>query len=409
MSTAPPDAPPEARYHVEGEIGRGGMAVVHRVFDRFLGRHVAMKVLRSPGDANALRALRAEAQTIARLDHPGIVPIYDVLDDGEDGTTRILMKLVEGRSLADILAASSLPPVTGLQLEQLLQVFLKVCDAVAFAHSRDVIHRDLTPANVMVGSYGQVYVMDWGLAVLRGDPADGRAAISPGSGTLAYMAPEQARGQRQDIGPAADIFALGGILYHVLTLHPPWRGTTPIDVLARARTGRVPAPASTNADLVLPAGLCRIAMRALAPEPGERYPSVETLRADVEAFLRGGGWFDVMTFPQGTIILREGEPGVTAYIVVSGSCDIYRLVDGEKTRLRTVGPGEVFGEVAFFTESQRTATVEATSDVSVLVVTRAALERELEQSSWMRAFVKAAVERFAELDRLESSRRKSPA
>jgi serine/threonine-protein kinase len=317
------------------------------------------------------------------------------------------MKLVEGRSLADILAESPVPPVAGLQLERLLQVFLKVCDAVAFAHSRGVIHRDLTPANVMVGSYGQVYVMDWGLAVLRGDPGGhaGRAAVCRACGTLAYMSTEQALGARGEVCPVVVVFALGGILYHILTLHPPWQGATPLDVLAHARRGAVPMPTAAPADVVLPAGLCRIAMKALAPAPADRYPSVETLRADVEAFLRGGGWFDVATFPRGALILREGEPGVTAYIVVSGSCEIYRCVDGKKTRLRTVGPGEVFGEVAFFTESQRTATVEATSDVSVLVVTQAALERELEQSSWMRAFVRAAVERFAELDRRESSRR----
>ena len=149
-------------------------------------------------------------------------------------------------------------------------------------------------------------------------------------------------------------------------------------------------------------------MKALAADPGERHPSVETLRGEIEAFLRGGGWFDAVTYPRGTLILRDGEPGVTAYIVVSGTCEIYRVVDGQRQRLRTVGPGEVFGEVAFFTDSGRTANVEATTDVSVLVVTRAALERELEQSSWMRAFVTAAVERFAELDRTSGAGRSKP-
>jgi serine/threonine protein kinase len=399
--------PLDPRYEVQEEIGRGGVGVVFRVFDHLLGRHVAMKVLRVPGDARALQALRAEARTIARLDHPNIVPVYDVLDDADGETTRILMKLVDGRSLADILATAEVPPVAGVELVQLLQVFLKVCDAVAFAHNRGVIHRDLTPANVMVGDFGQVYVMDWGLAVLRESLAsDGHAVMTPGSGTLAYMAPEQAHGRRGDVSLATDVFALGGILYHVLTLHPPWEGTTPMDLVARARKGQVPAPTS-RVDVVLPAGLCRIAMKALAPEPGDRYPSVEVLRREVEAFLRGGGWFDLATYPRGTLVLRDGEPGVTAYIVVAGTCEIYRVVGGRKVVLRSVGPGEVFGEVAFFTESQRTATVEATSDVTVLVVTRAALERELEQSSWMRAFVKAAVERFAELDRREASRPKT--
>jgi len=390
----------EDRYEVQDEIGRGGMAIVHRVFDRVLDRHVAMKVLRTPGDSEALRALRDEARVIARLDHPGIVPIYDVLEDA-DGSTRILMKLVEGRSLAAILAESAVPPVAGVELHSLLQVFVKVCDAVGFAHSRGVIHRDLTPANIMVGSYGQVYVMDWGLALLR-DRRSTAAPIAPNtgvSGSPAYMAPEQARGRLQDIGPATDVFGLGAILYHVLMLHPPWHGTTSVDVFTQATAGRVPPPTPLRPDLELPAGLCRIAMKALAAEPRDRHASIEALRGEVEVFLRGGGWFDVATFPKGSLILREGDPGVTAYIVVSGTCEIHRLADGCKERLRVVGPGEVFGEVAFFTETPRTANVEATTDVSVLVVTRAALERELEQSSWMRAFVRAAIDRFVELDR----------
>jgi serine/threonine-protein kinase len=393
----------EDRYDVEDEIGRGGMAVVYRVFDRALGRHVAMKVLGALGDSAALDALRSEARTIARLDHPSIVPIYDVLDASTsepdaDAPTRILMKLVEGRPLEAVLDEAPTPPVGGVELQRLLQAVLKVCDAVAFAHSRGVIHRDLNPANVMVGAFGEVYVMDWGLAVLRERVAsDARAASL--SGTLAYMAPEQARGRLQDVGPATDVFGIGGILYHLLTLHPPWTGPSAADLLVRAQAGHVPPPTPPVPNVTLPAGLCRIAMKALASDPGDRHTSVEALRGDIEAFLRGGGWFDAVTYPRGTLILRDGEPGVTAYIVVSGTCEIYRMVDGRRRRLRTVGPGEVFGEVAFFTDSGRTANVEAMTDVSVLVVTRATLERELEQSSWMRAFVKAAVERFAELDR----------
>lgn len=387
------------RYDVEDEIGRGGMAVVHRVFDRTLGRRVAMKVVHAEGDPTAIAALRGEARIIARLDHPGIVPIYDVQEESEGATTRVLMKLVEGRSLAALLEEEVTPPPSGLQLAQLLQILIKVCDAVAFAHSRGVIHRDLTPANVMVGNYGQVYVTDWGLALLRDRPdaSEGRAATL--SGTPSYMAPEQTRGQRQNLGPATDVFGLGGILYHVLTLCPPWQGASVNDVIMQAAAGFVPPPTSVIPNRVLPAGLCRIAMKALARDPAERHASVDALKNEIEAFLHGGGWFDVATFPRGSIILHEGDPGVTAYIVVAGTCEIYRVVDGEKDHLRTVGPGEVFGEVAFFTGALRSATVEATTDVSVLVVTRAALERELEQSSWMRAFVRAAIDRFVELDR----------
>jgi serine/threonine-protein kinase len=323
--------------------------------------------------------------------------VYDVFQDPDGTATRFLMKLVAGPSLAALLEQAETPLVEGVQLERLLTVVLKVCDAVSFAHDRGIVHRDLTPGNVMVGPYGQVYVMDWGLALLRDrsrPPAEGAL-----SGTLAYMAPEQARGEVDRIGPATDVFGLGGLLYHILTLRPPWRGAVPLDAWAQARRGVVPEPTAVVGDRPLPARLCRIAMRALAAEPGDRHASVEDLRDELQDFLRGGGWFEQAHFARGTAIVREGERGTTAYIVTAGTCEVYRTGAGGRHVLRTVGPGQVFGEVGLITEEPRTATVEAKTDVTALVVTRDTLEREVAQRSWMRAFVQAAVERFVELDR----------
>ena len=145
--------------------------------------------------------------------------------------------------------------------------------------------------------------------------------------------------------------------------------------------------------------LCRIAMRALAADPAERYPDVEALRVAVEEFRRGGGWFATVRFDAGHVIVCEGEPGTDAYIVTEGRCVIYRGSRDAGVALREVGPGEVFGEVSLVTGAVRTATVEAATEVTALLVTQEALEQELAGNSWMRAFIRTGVERFAELDR----------
>lgn len=387
------------RFRDDGEIGRGARGSVHRVFDRLLGRAVALKRTTLASDPGAVAALLDEARVLSRLDHPNIVPVYDVLPDAAGRPGHVLMKLVEGRSLAAVLAAHGAGPIVGQALERLLRTFLTVCDAVAFAHGRGVVHRDLTPGNVMVGDHGQVYVMDWGLALLRPPSEPAMPPPDALAGTIAYMAPEQARGEHGLIGPHTDVFGLGAILYEILTRRPPWVAPTAADAFRRACAGAVIPPAIAVPDRPLPAGLCRMAMRALAADPRERYASVDALRADVEEFLGGGGWFETARFAAGTVIVREGDAGDCAYIVTAGTCEVYRTSGGTRRVLRVVGPGGVFGEVGLFTTSPRIASVEARTEVTALVVTHAALEHELARSSWMRAMVRATADRFAEADR----------
>jgi serine/threonine protein kinase len=393
------------RFDFQEQIGTGGMGAVWKVFDREILRHVAVKEVDPADDAELLARFLEEARIMGQLDHPNIVPVHDVVRDTRGIPTRFIMALVHGRTLADILDDEKDAPVSGERLEELLRVFLRVCDAISFAHSRGVIHQDLNPRNVMVGSHGRVYVMDWGLAVVRGH---GEGALATGrrpdrfdvsgslGGTPAYMAPEQAAGRRSAVDARTDVFGLGGILYHFLTLRPPYADG---DVLEMAKAGRISPPGALVDERRLPAGLCRIAMKALAAEPAGRHQTVEELRLEIEAFLRGGGWFQTVMFPAGTLIVREGEHGEVAYIVTEGECEIYRMAGGEKVRLRRVGPGEVFGEVGLVTPSRRTAVVEAITDVKALLVTRSALEHEVSRNTWMRALIEAAVERFVELDR----------
>jgi serine/threonine protein kinase len=390
------------------------MGSVHRVADPGIRRWVALKRVdagqarRTPEVAHLLLE---EAQITGQLEHPNIVPIYDVGCDA-DGLPMFTMKLVEGQTLTALISASDRRGHTPDQLRAILDVFIKACDAVAFAHSRGVIHRDLKPDNIMVGSYGQVYVVDWGCALLRpmrGTTPDrhvtidspGKARGSPESvlGTAAYMAPEQARGWLDQLDERSDVFSLGAILYHVLTRRAPHRGRDWAAQLQLAQVGIVTPPSQLHPPVDVPAELSDIAMRALAPIPSDRFASVLELRDAVRRFLAGGSWFPTRRFGPGDIIIAEGERGDAAFIIVSGECEASRVIRGVPTAIRRMGPGDVFGETAVLTSQPRSATVIATTDVIVTVITREVLESELSGSKWIGKLVRALAERFREAER----------
>ncbi len=254
---APPPAR-SARYEVLGEIARGGMGVIIRMRDNDLGRDVAMKVLQSRHSGNRASVQRfvEEAQIAGQLQHPGVLEVY-VLGLRPDGRPYFTMKLIKGRTLAAILA-ERVAPRDGAGA--ILRTFERVCQTMAYAHARGVIHRDLKPANMMVGNFGEVQLVDWGLAkVLSTDRGGGGAAESPRStgadtqiripdssgpasmhgsvmGTPAYMPPEQARGEIDELDERADVFALGAILCEILTGAPAYTGEA-ADMLEAGRAG----------------------------------------------------------------------------------------------------------------------------------------------------------------------------
>ena len=279
----------ETKYGVLGEIGRGGMGTIYLAEDRVLGRRVALKVVSTGASdpAAAARMLR-EARVIARLEHPGIVPVHDA-GTLPDGRMFYAMKRVDGRRLDEVALDGEAP------LPDRLRVFQKVCEAVAFAHAHGVIHRDLKPENVMVGPFGEVLVMDWGVAKVLEEAAEPPAAANAVSatatsegtvlGTPAYMAPEQAAGQADRVGPAADVYALGALLHFLLTRRPPFDDET-AGRRARGETGLSPGPVQSS-EGPLPPSLVAIAGKAMEAEPTARYPSVEDLAADVARYLDG--------------------------------------------------------------------------------------------------------------------------
>jgi serine/threonine protein kinase len=284
------------RYELGEELARGGMGVVYSARDRELDRVVALKVLAAEmADPEMVARLRREARIIAHLEHPGIVPVHDV-GTLPDGRVFYAMKLVTGKRLdAQVLEAPT--------LGERLRLFLRICEPVAFAHAHGVIHRDLKPQNVMVGPFGEVLVMDWGVAKHREEPPVGASAAPPRPasdedtahgtvlGTPAYMAPEQARGELERVDARADVYALGAILHFLLTGHAPGRWKAGPDEPTRTWAGPASAPAlgpSRRLAPGLPRPLEAIALMALSPDPAGRYASVEALAADVGRFLEGG-------------------------------------------------------------------------------------------------------------------------
>ena len=251
------------KYEIVERLGQGGMGTVYRAYDRELAREVALKVVRLPESSpdTASRLMR-EARTLARLEHPGIVPVHDV-GTLPDGRVFYAMKLVRGSPL-DALPAGD--------LTDRLRIVERICEAIGFAHAHGVIHRDLKPQNVMVGPFGEVLVMDWGVAKLRGDSATlGGAApstIRPDApttgdgvvlGTPGYMSPEQASGDSAPIDGRSDVFAIGAILRDL-------------------------CKGASDDSTSIPRPLQAIITRAMAPEPAARYASVDALAGDVAAF-----------------------------------------------------------------------------------------------------------------------------
>jgi len=272
------------RYDIEEEIGRGGMGIVFRGRDRELAREVAVKVTTWPG-ADVDR-LRDEARVLAALEHPGIVAVHDA-GRLPDGRAYYVMAIVRGERFDERAAR--------VTLADRLRLFDRVCDTVAFAHARGILHLDLKPANIMVGPYGDVRVLDWGLARLGSDP--GRP-ITHMAGTEGYMAPEQARGI---VDERSDVYALGAILRGLVAAESA--------LPSRDRGSGVPA---TGRPL---RPLHSIVMRAMAEDPTNRYADVASLAADVRRFVDGHA-VDAYREPALERIARVGRTYRTAIALV---------------------------------------------------------------------------------------------
>src|SRR5262249_10873675 len=259
-----------------------------------------------------------------------------------EGVPYFTMKLVHGLGFDKWLRAR--PTGTSERIPEGLEIFLKVCDAIAYAHDRGVIHRDLKPDNVMVGDFCQVYVMDWGLARLsKARPRSGSQMAAKGPvGTPPYMSPEQARGNPEEMDERTDVFGLGAILYQIVSGQVPYgRLRDPQEILARARAGQTVSIDEALRQRPLAKRMRSIVTKASAADPGDPYQRVPEVADDVRHFLRGGLHLPSKPFAAGEVILREGEPGDEAYMITSGTCRAYRSVDGGEETLAMMSVGDV--------------------------------------------------------------------
>lgn len=288
-------------YHNEG-----GLGVVYLAEDSELRRPVALKWMKPlPGlDPIARRRFIQEAEITGKLEHPGIAPVYGAGHDG-GGRPYYAMRFIHGITLGEAVerfhALPASDPARPVEFARLLRSFVSVCQTVAYAHARGVIHRDLKPGNVMLGPYGETLVVDWGLAkrVDLPDPHDTvdtgyapvKLELAPGGGTVygqvkgspAYMAPEQARGENHRVGPAADVYALGATLYAILTGRPPYSGTTASDIVDQVKRAAPPPPRKVAARVPRP--LDAICRKAMSRDASNRYSTPKALADDIESWL----------------------------------------------------------------------------------------------------------------------------
>ena len=315
----------EDKYSINKLIAKGGMAVVFEAKDKNCRRKVALKVIHNAHSKNpeVIHRFIEEAQIAAQLDHPNILPIYDLNIDGQE-KPYYAMKMVKGFTLEEVIQkirSENEEFVKEYTLNKLLQIFIKICEAVDFAASKGVIHRDLRPENIMIGKFGEVFIMDWGIAkILDGkekkdqNPAESLdniiesikqddhfeiATTMQGQilGTPSFMAPEQVFSENGDIDQRADVFALGGILYNMLVLDNPHEEMNIKELLRNKIAGKIPTPEKRAAKtgyrlshlpgFKIPSGLSSVCKKAMEINPEQRYQSAKELQNDIEAYING--------------------------------------------------------------------------------------------------------------------------
>jgi eukaryotic-like serine/threonine-protein kinase len=389
------------KYKFQGKLISGGMGAILEVIDQDLHRPTAMKVIK-PSFKNEERALIdfiREAKITAMLEHPNIIPVHELGLSDETGLF-FTMKLMKGEPLNHIL--NEIKKGNAAYQEKyneysLLNIFRKICDAVDFAHSKHIIHRDIKPHNVIVGHYGEVLLMDWGLALYIGDPEkeedpsqkdalkDILKLTDKGKNTIqgspAYLSPEQAEGNSLQLDKKTDIFLLAATFYHILTLESPYTGENLKDVLQKAKQRDLIHPQQRNPERHIPAELCRIVMKASSLKKEDRYDSVQGLIKDIDDVI-AGHWLkqEKKIFTSGQFLMKEGEEADEAYLIDKGKVQVYRQTDGNyKVILGTLEDGDIVGEMALITDDKRSASVEALEDTEVSVLTKDILSRNLKK------------------------------
>ncbi len=391
------------RYITLNELGRGAMGIVHVVEDQDLKRITAMKVIAPQVIEIEKRftSFIAEARLTAQLEHPNIVPIHHIGIEEGSGLPFYTMKLVEGEPLHKIiekLEEEEPAYIKKYTRGEMLSIFRNVCYAVSYAHSRGVIHRDIKPENIMVGQFGEVLLMDWGLAKQltlmdsstydisnflkdqRGEMIDVMQTMDGTiKGSPAYISPEQAFGDVDAIDTRTDIFLLGSTLYHMFTHFPPYDGESIMEVVEKAEKCNFPSPGKRNPKCHIPIVLERIILKAMAPVKEKRYHTVDQLIEDIDAFIGGSRVSGRKVFSAGDKLVTAGQMTTESYIIYSGKVEISRDVSGKKIVLATASPGDIIGEMAGITETVSSADVIALEATDTLVITHDLMKEEIQK------------------------------
>ncbi len=423
----------ETKYRIVKEIASGGMGNIYCAYDEDIKRHSVLKIIlpNYKDDLDIIKRFIFEARITGDLEHPNIISMHDFGFLPGYGIY-FTMTYVRGESLFDIikkLRDGDEAYWTKYNLYTLLNIFRKTCDAVAYAHSKGIIHRDIKPENIMVGKFGEVILMDWGLAkklrecdsdddlpiesetdtetkARTQEPvgADMPAAMAAPSdttageikGTPVYLSPEQASGDPALLDESTDVFLLGATLYHMFTFQAPYDGGPIQDVIKRAeKTDYVHPEEFSTKNAQLSTLLCSIINRAMAGDRNDRYESVEQLIGDVDELLHGKMEYRKKTFAGSEALLVEGEQGEDCYVIVDGEVEVYKDVGGQAVLLSTLTAGDIVGEMALITNEPRTASVIARTKTEVIVLTKEVFIHNLEKlPSWMEKAVSALATRL---------------
>ncbi len=390
----------DRKYRFLGKLVAGGMGAILRVLDQDLQRTSAMKVV-LPAFKNredALTGFIAEAKITGLLEHPNVIPVHE-LGLTEDEGVYFTMKLAQGEALNEILDRLRSGDPEALETfttYPLLSIFRKVCDAVSYAHSKNIIHQDIKPHNIMVGQYGEVLLMDWGLARYIGDPdkepdPGQRELIKDFLGILksdddvikgspVYMAPEQVMGVGAGLDKQTDIFLLGAAMYHAFTLTPPYFGGSIQAVFEKARNVDLIPPDRRTPERQIPEEICRIILKAMAADKADRYETVEAMGEDIDDLI-AGKWSrqEKKRFAAGETLMTEGEVGNEAYLILSGKVQVVKGTGEGAVVLSTLGPGDIVGEMSLIAQAPRSAGVKALEETEAAVLTQHLLTQNLKK------------------------------
>lgn len=392
------------RYRILGPLGKGKYSDVFNCFDEELNRVVALKQLREEYVSNQplVQSFLNEAKLLSFIEHPGVMILYDIFLN-EVGAPAYTMKLVKGNNLRG---------EYGIRTRAgFLNVFIKLCETMASVHDHGVIHLDLNPENIMVGSYGEVVIIDWGDARLFDDKAYKEYlqfiykspqfptcdnctlfnSVSP------YVSPEQLSGDLESISPSSDIFSMGVILYEMMS------GKLPFSIYDYSN---VKGPIN-NFDAVslyqqssdIPRFLSQICAKMMAPDPFNRYHSFHSVLTDFDKLQNSGQTFHKRVLQAGEILFKEGESGDFAFIILSGTLEVSRVSDGDKIVLAYLQREEIGGELALFTNEPRSATITATEETTINLLSRESVQNELiKLSPWVQNMIYGLSKRFLRLN-----------